>query len=217
MNRKLLLKSGSHWGKIPPMTKSHIRLFAAVSAAVALAHAPASAVRLDAPAPEYADGEVSVWTPLPLAGASTRTLEIRLSFESTPTNNVEAVFGRGFGAGDFSCPDGTAAAVGWDGGWFLAGDRLRQPFPAGAAGQPDGPRTLLIRMRIAPSGEPLSVAFEADGAPLAFAGLDPEALLRWLAPGRWDSLQLTARNNGGGGPASLEARVIGDGTLLMVR
>jgi len=150
---------------------------------------------------------------MPGAGEKDRTLKITLVFDATPTNNVEIAFGAG--AGDD--PDTTTAVIGWDSGeWFVVGDRLRQRFVAQAPNpSATARRTLTLRVRLAPDGAPAGAAFTADGAPVSFQGLEPEALLQWLALDNWGALVVTSR--GGAENASAEIRWFADGLVITVR
>jgi len=108
------------------MFKSTYMVFFAVSALVcALAHTAVAgvAVRVDVPLPEYADGEASAETLMPMMRERDRVLKITLAFNATPTNRVEFALG---GAGVSPRADSTGVIVGWRRGeWRVVGDRLR--------------------------------------------------------------------------------------------
>jgi len=173
----------------------------------------AQVTRVDAPPPAYADMEASSSVTLPEPSPTARTLCVTLRLDAAQTNQAEFALGTGTGHG----PDGAALVAGWDrGGWFVRCDRLRRHLAADAVNPAaSGPRALEVRVRFAPDGTPVSVAFEADGVPAAFGGPDAASLPGWLGPGGWDALRVTAR--GGAGNVSAEAGFIADGTRLIVR
>ena len=222
MNRKLLLKRRSGQDIILAMLKCpHVKLLAAVSAAALACAVPAATVaHIAVPPSECADGESAAVAAVPARGPSDRTVEIKLSFNASPTNNAE------FALADSRLPeaDATVLSAGWDlGEWVVAGPRPGQRLSA-ADPSAAGPRTFTMGMRLDGRGNVARVWFEGragSGAPAAI-GFGPgaqETILSWLAGGggSWDSLLATSRGNGNGTPASLVARVIEDGTLLMVR
>jgi len=191
-----------------------LRIFVIAVAVCTLAHVGiAASVRVDAPPSAHADMEASATALLPVPPPTARTLSVMLRLDAALTNQAE------FALGFDPCqgPDGTALVAGWDkGGWFVRYGRLRQRFAAAAANpSAAGPRALEVRVRLARDGTPVGVAFEADGVPAVFGGLDAGSLLSWLAPGGWDTLRVTAR--GGAGDVSAEASFIADGTFLIIR
>jgi hypothetical protein len=223
MNRKLLLKSDRYWGKISPMIKSHIRLFAAMSAAAALAcAAPAATVaHIAVPPPEYADGESSSMATVPARGPSERTVEVKLSFSASPTNNAE------FALADSRLPeaDATVLTAGWDlGEWVVAGPRPGQRLAVAAGPSTAGSRMLIMGMRLDGRGNVARVWFEGQaggGAPVAI-GFGPGAqdtILSWLADsgGAWDSLLATSRGHGDASQVSASLGLAADSSVIIVR
>jgi len=99
-----------------------------------------------------------------------------------------------------------------EGDWFASGERFAAQAPNPSA---TARRALTLRVRLAPDGAPGGAAFTADGAPVSFQGLEPEALLQWLALDTWGALVVTSR--GGAENASAEIRWFADGLVITVR
>ena len=158
----------------------------------------ATAATLDVtrlPAPSYADREVSGDTALP-AGRTEglRVFRLELTFESTPSNNVQVAFGR-----DTRPADSSLAAeeidfiIGWDcGEWFLRphGLKVRHTFTPAAAG---GRRTLTAAIRVNPQGVPQPSVFKDGSAAFTFDGLALSPFPEWLNPSLWTHLRVTVR------------------------
>ena len=195
----------------------------ALSHLVLLAACSAGAVTLDVPLqtePPFADREASGDAALPDAGGAGqgfRVFKLTLAFASSPSNNVQAAFGR-----DSLPTDGALAAeetdfiVGWDcGEWFLRPRGLTERFAVPAAAT-NGPHTLTAAVRVDRQGAPVSAAFADGGAPVVFPGLALSPLPEWLDPSRWDILRATVR-----GPDSPEGSVRAsfarDGATVTVR
>jgi len=187
-----------------------------------LAALAALAATLDVPrlpAPSFADREVSgdaalpgVWT-----NGGFRVFRLEMTFTATPSNNVQAAFGR-----DDSPADGALAAeetdliIGWDcGEWFLRPRGLaeRYAFPASVS---NGTRTLSASVRVNASGAPQSAEFRDGGAAFAFPGLTLSPVPDWLTPGAWTRLRVTVR--GAGIPEeNVRAVFAPDGARIIIR
>ena len=209
----------------PMIKKLHFRMFFATSVALALPHiaAAASAARVDAPPPAYADMEAAASAAAPGAFPTARTLRLTLSLDASPTAGAQAALGDG--AAGPPDPETTPAVIGFDQGlWFIraGGLRLRFTAPAAAPGF-EGRRTLTVRVRLRPQGEGLEpcgaeIFEEREGAgrsEVSFAGLDAGDLMRWLDPGAWTALRVTSR--GGAGGVSAAAALEADGTTIIFR
>ncbi len=199
------------------------RATALVSAAAALAASLAAAVTLDVPrlpAPAFADREVSGDAALPkTAAGSLRRFRLELAFDATPSNNVQAAFGR-----DCEPTDGKLAAeetafiIGWDcGEWFVrpAGLRDRHTF-APADGQAACRRTLTAAIRVGTGGITKSAAFADDAGAFAFGDLALEPAPAWLDPGGWDLLRVTVRG-ADVAEEDVSVRFLPDGTSIIIR
>jgi len=198
------------------MSKGSYKVFAVLAVSV-LSHTVTAAVpvRVDVPLPVYADGESSAYAAAPGWGAKDRTLKITLSFDASPTNNVEVALGAGPG-GDFPDPDNTTAVIGWDcGEWSVTLGLTRERFAAGASNPSSaGRRTLEVRVRVDANGTPVDAAFTADSSPITFQGLESAALFPWLSLDKWGAFVVTSR---GGGNASAGVSFLADGTNIILR
>jgi hypothetical protein len=151
------------------------------------------------PEPVFVDREVSADAALPerTPGAGFRVFRLRLSFLATPSNNVQAAFGRD---GRFRSADGALAAeetdlvLGWDRGeWFLRPQGLTNRWTAAAANAGTSRRrTFVAEIRLDAGGSPSSVVFSDSETPVVFP-VSPFADSRLFDPGLWTALRATAR------------------------
>ena len=183
----------------------------------------AAAATLDVPrlpSPVFADREVSGDATLPTGiQDDLRRFRLELSFDATPTNNVQVAFGR-----DAEPLDGALAAeetafiIGWDSGeWFLRPAGLKERFVhAPADGQTPRQRTLRAAIRVNTQGTPTAVEFIDDAGAFAFDGLPPAPPPLWLAPNNWNLLRVTVR---GAAIAEEDVRVrfLPDGATVILR
>ena len=192
--------------------------YATLAAAAALT---ASAATLDVPRlpePPFADRETSASHALP-AGRTNglRTFRLEMTFEATPSNNVQVSLGRDAAPADGALDAGeTDVTVGWDRGeWFIAPRGLRSRHAAPAATS-NGLQKLTAFIRVTAAGDcpPPSFA-DRDGA-VAFAGLPAGPLPGWLRPDTWDTLRVTARGHAGA-DETVRARFLPDGALLELK
>ena len=181
------------------------------------------AVTLDVaqlPAPIFADREVSADAALPegrASGGYFRVFRLELSFESTPSNNVQVAFGRdNLPADGFLAAEETDFIIGWDcGEWFLRprGLNRRHTFTPQS---PSGRRTLTASIRVDAQNAPQSVIFRDGGSAFTFGGLALSPFPDWLNPGLWDHLRVTVR--GAGTPdENVKAVFAADGARVTVR
>ena len=181
----------------------------------------AAAVTLDVPrlpGPSAADGEVSGDSALPENRLEKlRVFRLEMTFDSTPSNNVQVAFGR-----DNMPADGKLAAeetdciIGWDcGEWFLRpqGLRERYAFPPAAAG---GTRTLTAELRVNAQGDPGPAVFRDGASAFAFPGLALTPAPGWLRPDLWDCLRVTARGCDSTNE-TVSARFLPDGARIILR
>ena len=187
----------------------------------ALAAGSAGAVTLDVarlPAPAFADREVSGDASLPANRLDDmRTFRLEMTFNSTPSNNVQVAFGR-----DALPADGALAAeetdfiVGWDcGEWFLRPQGLRETHVLTPADAP-GPRTLSMEIRVDAQGEPKSVTFKDGAGVFVFPGLALSPVPEWLKPDLWTCLRVTARGYTGTNE-TVRAMFLKDGARIILR
>ena len=181
----------------------------------------AHAVTLDVarlPGPVFADGEVSAGAALPAGRTNDlRTFRLEMTFDATPSNNVQVAFGR-----DNRPADGALAAeetdfiVGWDcGEWFLRPQGLMERFVF-TPETTQGRRTLTMEIPVTPPGAPKSVTFKDGADAFTFEGLTLSPCPGWLNPGRWTHLRVTVR----GADVAAEdvrARFLQDGARIILR
>ena len=185
--------------------------------------ATAPALTLDVPrlsSPVFADREVSGDAAITAnAAENLRRFRLEISFDATPSNNVQIAFGR-----DSEPLDGALAAeetafiVGWDSGeWFLRPTGLKERFVhAPANGQTPGRRMLRAAIRVNTQGTPTAVEFSDDAGAFAFDGLPPAPPPLWLTPDNWNLLRVTVR---GAAIAEEDVRVrfLPDGAPIILR
>jgi len=183
----------------------------------------APALTLDVPRlppPAFADGEVSGDAAIP-AGTQDdlRRFRLELSFDATPTNNVQVAFGR-----DAEPLDGALAAeeaafiIGWDSGeWFLRPAGLKERFVhAPADGQTPRRRTLRAAIRVNTQGTPTAVEFSDDAGAFAFDGLALDPPPSWLATENWNLLRVTVRGTEVA-EEDVKVRFLPDGATIILR
>ena len=183
----------------------------------------APALTLDVPrlpAPTFADREVSGDAAIPAnAAENLRRFRLELTFDATPSNNVQIAFGR-----DAEPLDGALAAeetafiIGWDsGGWFLRLAGLKERFVhVPADGQTPRWRTLRAAIRVNTQGVPTAVEFSDDAGAFAFDGLPPAPPPPWLAPNNWNLLRVTVRG-AAVAEEDVKIRFLPDGATIILR
>ena len=189
--------------------------------ALSLSALSVAAVTLDVtrlPAPSHADREVSEDSALSANRLDLlRTFRLEVSFDSTPSNNVQVAFGR-----DTMPADGALAAeetvyiVGWDcGEWFLRPQGLKETYvftPTNTT----GPRTLTMEIPVNPQGAPKSVTFKDGAGVFAFPGLALSPIPDWLKPDLPTCLRVTVRGYTGTNE-TVRARFLQDGARILLR
>ena len=204
------------------MTDRIFRLSLAQVAAL-LTVVSASAVTLDVPrlpSPVFADREVSGDAAIP-AGArdNLRRFRLELTFDATPSNNVQIAFGRDSEPLDGAlAAEETALIIGWDSGeWFLRPAGLKERFVhAPADGQTLRRRTLRAAIRVNTQGTPTAVEFSDDAGAFAFDGLPPAPPPLWLAPNNWNLLRVTVRG-AAVAEEDVKIRFLPDGATIILR
>ena len=183
----------------------------------------AAAATLDVPrlpSPVFADREVSGDATLPTGiQDDLRRFRLELSFDATPTNNVQVAFGR-----DAEPLDGALAAeeaafiIGWDSGeWFLRPAGLKERFVhAPADGQTPRQRNLRAAIRVNTQGTPTAVEFIDDAGAFAFDGLPPAPPPLWLTPDKWNLLRVTVRGVAVA-EEDVKVRFLPDGATIILR
>ena len=192
------------------MLKTYIPLLLAGAAFEALGAQSCATL----PPVAYADTEVSTNVPFTAWEAHQKRFEYRLSFEATPSNNVQVAFGNDVDADGVLGPDEERLVVGWDcGEWFVFnatnGVRL-----VDAARSTSRAQTLAFVCETRPDGSVKSLSLSSDGIGLfpALAATPPKGLYDT----RWDMFRLTAR--GVDDPhAGFRVRTIPDGFSFIFR
>lgn len=182
----------------------------------------AAAVTLDLPrlpAPSLADREASGDTALPPTNRmdNLRTFRLEMTFESTPSNNVQVALGR-----DNRPADGALAAeetdfiIGWDcGEWFLRPQGLRERYAFSPAAS-IGTRTMTVSIRLTSQGVFQTPLFKDGGTAFTFAGLPLTPFPDWLKPDLWTHLRVTVR--GADTPEeNIKAVFAPDGASIFIR
>lgn len=190
--------------------------------ALSLSVLSAAAVTLDVarlPEPSFADREVSGDAVLPATNRMDllRTFRLEMTFDSTPSNNVQVAFGR-----DNRPEDGALAAeetdfiVGWDcGEWFLRPQGLKETYVFNPT-TTMGPRTLTMEIPVNPQGAPKSVTFKDGSGVFAFPGLALSPIPDWLKPDLWTCLRVTVRGYTGTNE-NVRARFLQNGARILIR
>jgi len=183
----------------------------------------AAAVTLDVarlPAPSQADREVSGDAVLPDATNrmdNLRTFRLEMTFEATPSNNVQVAFGR-----DNRPADGALAAeetdfiIGWDcGEWFIRPQGLRERYALPAAAT-NGTHTLTASIRVTSQGVCQPPVFEDGSSAFAFPGLALTPFPGWLKPDLWTHLRVTVRGAAAANE-NVSAKFLPDGARIIIR
>jgi hypothetical protein len=176
--------------------------------------AAATFARVDAPPPAYAGGEAGAEVAMPELFPTARTLQITLTMDASAADNAEVALSAGGGPRNL---DTTRVILGYKRGkYFIRGNNLTEQYSVQDTGTASTTaRELTVKVRLDPDGAPVRATFWADGKPLAFDGLDPKALLAWLDPREYDTLQITSRS--GAANVSVSAAYFADGTLIITR
>jgi len=161
--------------------------FAAIRSASALA-VP------ELPPPVFADTEVSTNVAMKAWTERTRMFNVVLSFDATPSNNVQVAFGTDASADGNLSDEEAGLTLGWDcGEWFIASDAVTNRFTAAPAGT-ETRKELRLQMSLGADGLPRKLELADGTSPLAFTGfyLSP-APPAWMFSKDWNLLKVVAR------------------------
>ena len=149
-----------------------------------------------------------------------RRFRLELSFEATPSNNVEIAFGRNDIIADGSLDaEETDLIIGWDSGeWFLRPRGLKTrythvPTEVGAGARQ---RTLKLKIRSNTAGIATDVVFEDDSGKFTFEGFAANPVPVWLSPTGWDTMRAITRGKEIA-EGSIKARFLADGAFIIIR
>ncbi len=182
---------------------------------------PALAVTLDVerlPAPPFPGWEVSSDAALPSNRTDNmRTFRLELTFNATPSNNVQVAFGRDTLPEDgFLEAEETDCIIGFDcGEWFLRPQDMRDRYTSAPANT-SGPHTLKVSVRVNAQGVPQSAAFSDGEDAFTFPGLTLSPFPDWLNPGLWTHLRVTARGSSAANE-TIGVRYLPDGAKIIIR
>ena len=146
------------------------------------------------PEPIFADTEVSTNVAMRAWTERTRMFNVVLSFDATPSNNVQAAFGTDESADGNLSDEEAGLTLGWDcGEWFIASADATNRFTAAPAGT-ETRKELSFLMTLGADGLPRALELTDGTSPLAFVGLNlsppPPA---WMFSKDWDLLKVVAR------------------------
>ena len=149
------------------------------------------------PPAQYADTETSTNMPFAIGSSGAGRFTLSFSCVATPSNNVEAAFGRDTNLDGVLDLGEITFTVGWDcGAWFLRQgcDGIRFEEPCAST---NDMKALSMNLRFGASGQPRRLEAAADGQPIfsAIAAAPPE----WLNIRRCNRLRLTGRGLDGHG------------------
>ena len=144
--------------------------------------------------PVFADTEVSTNVAMRAWTERTRMFNVVLSFDATPSNNVQAAFGTDESADGNLSDEEAGLTLGWDcGEWFIASADSTNRFTAAPAGT-ETRKELRLQMNLGADGLPRALELTDGTTPLAFAGIDlsppPPA---WMFSKDWNLLKVVAR------------------------
>ena len=160
-------------------------------AGAALAAWARTVVPASLPPAIHADTEVSTNVPFTAWEEHQKRFEHRLSFEATPSNNVQVAFGTDADADGVLGPDEERLVIGWDcGGWFVF-DATNGVRLADAAQPTNRAQTLAFVFETRSNGAVKSLSLSSDGVGLfpSLAATPP----KWLYDKSWDMIRLTDR------------------------
>ena len=146
------------------------------------------------PEPIFADTEVSTNVATRAWTERTRMFNVVLSFDATPSNNVQVAFGTDASADGNLSDEEAGLTLGWDcGEWFIASADATNRFTAAPAGT-ETRKELSFLMTLGADGLPRALELTDGTTTLAFAGIDlsppPPA---WMFSKDWNLLKVVAR------------------------
>ena len=139
----------------------------------------------------HADTEVSTNVPFTAWEEHQKRFEHRLSFEATPSNNVQVAFGTDADADGVLGPDEERLVIGWDCGEWFVFDATNGVRLADVARPTNRAQTLAFVFETRSDGAVKSLSLSSDGVGLfpSLAATPPKGLYDT----RWDMFRLTAR------------------------
>ena len=146
------------------------------------------------PEPIFADTEVSTNVAMRAWGENTRLFNVSLSFDATPSNNVQVAFGTDASADGNLSDEEAGLTLGWDcGEWFIASADSTNRFTAAPAGT-ETRKELRLQMNLGADGLPRALELTDGTSPLAFTDLNlSPAPPAWMFSKDWNLLKVVAR------------------------
>ena len=148
----------------------------------------------DLPEPIFVDTEVSTNVAIWAWTERERMFNVTLSFDATPSNNVQVVFGTDASADGNLSDEEAGLTLGWDcGSWFMASDSATNRFTAVSAGT-ETRKVLSFRISLGADGLPRKLDLADGTSPLVFAGLNlSPAPPAWMVSKDWNLLKVVGR------------------------
>ena len=148
----------------------------------------------DLPPHVFADTEVSTNVAMRAWTERTRMFNVVLSFDATPSNNVQAAFGTDESDDGNLSDEEAGLTLGWDcGSWFMASDSATNRFTAAPSGS-SARKELSFQMSLGADGLPRKLELADGTSPLAFTGLNlSPAPPAWMFSKDWNLLKVVAR------------------------
>ena len=171
----------------------------------------------DLPPHVFADTEVSTNVAMRAWTERTRMFNVVLSFDATPSNNVQAAFGTDESADGNLSDEEAGLTLGWDcGEWFIASADATNRFTAAPAGT-ETRKELRLQMNLGADGLPRALELTDGTTPLAFAGIDlsppPPA---WMFSKDWNLLKVVARGTDAQNE-TVTVELANDAVMLLLR
>ena len=171
----------------------------------------------DLPPPVFADTEVSTNVAMRAWTERTRMFNVTLSFDATPSNNVQVAFGTDASADGNLSDEEAGLTLGWDcGEWFIASADATNRFTAAPAGI-ETRKELRLQMNLGADGLPRALELTDGTTPLAFAGIDlsppPPA---WMVSKDWNLLKVVARGTDAQNE-TVTVELANDAVMLLLR
>ena len=171
----------------------------------------------DLPPHVFADTEVSTNVAMRAWTERTRMFNVVLSFDATPSNNVQAAFGTDESADGNLSDEEAGLTLGWDcGEWFIASADATNRFTAAPAGT-ETRKELRLQMNLGADGLPRALELTDGTTPLAFAGIDlsppPPA---WMVSKDWNLLKVVARGTDAQNE-TVTVELANDAVMLLLR
>ena len=140
-----------------------------------------------------------------------------LSFDATPSNNVQAAFGTDESADGNLSDEEAGLTLGWDcGEWFMASGSATNRFTAAPAGT-ETRKELRLQMNLGADGLPRALELTDRSSPLAFTDLNlSPAPPAWMFSKDWNLLKVVARGTDAQNE-TVTVELANDAVMLLLR